>query len=261
VKKTIGAGVLDLTQMAGIVAILGKLGVLYLIYDTYTTDESAPITSPRVTEPGGQSVTHTDPGNRMNLSGGDWVCSTPSGILETIYFRSVSVFARAAGLALYSKTSFMGNDPNSYHGLGHSLADHYVRMAESDQLNTDKAGSVNVAVDSIPNEVLHEFYCIYRDSSGAFSLVRKNGELDWILGFVNYHNNDVSLSLQNTLYRPRGDLGTCYQEFWFATQLRSPWKDETEIDTDRISGSLSGSETFTHEADCLVEFVVDTLPS
>lgn len=260
-KKTIGAGVIDLTGMAGIVAILGKLGVLYLLYDTYTTDESAPITSPRTTEPGGQSVTLVDSGNRMSLSGGDWVNSTPNGINENIYFRSVDTFIRAAGLALYSKTSFDANDPNSYHGLGHSFADYYVRMAEYDQLNTDKVGSANVAVDAVPNEVVHEFYCIYRDPAGAFSLVRRNGDSDWILGWINDFNSDGSLLFQNTLFRPRGDLGTCYQELWFATQLRAPWKNETEIDTDRIGGSLSGSETFTHTADCLIEFIVDTLPS
>jgi hypothetical protein len=46
-----------------------------LLYDTFTTDDAAPITSPRTCEPGPGLLAVTDTENKLSLSGGNLVCA------------------------------------------------------------------------------------------------------------------------------------------------------------------------------------------
>src|SRR5690606_5532771 len=52
-----------------------------------------------------------------------------------------------------------------------------------------------------------------------------------------------------------------WRDWLCAVNLRAPWNTDYGIATQRLAGARSAGDTFTHEADCLLEFTVTTLPS
>lgn len=73
----------------------------YLLQDEFTTPDAAPVASPRTCEPGPGTITFTDTGNRLSISGGQLVIGSDT----TAYLAIGTAQTRAAGLAFFFKAS------------------------------------------------------------------------------------------------------------------------------------------------------------
>lgn len=71
----------------------GKAPIVYLLRDEFTTDDNAPLTSPRTCEPGPGTLTITDAANKLSISGGKLVKT--AGTWKMVY----GPIARKSGLA------------------------------------------------------------------------------------------------------------------------------------------------------------------
>lgn len=85
-------------------AIKAAQMIIYLMRDQFSTDASAPISSPRNCEPGpGKMIIVSDTGSRVSISSGKITHTTGGNELEPIYYfdnDTLSGFARSTGLML-----------------------------------------------------------------------------------------------------------------------------------------------------------------
>jgi len=76
----------------------GASGVTYLLRDEFTTDDAAPLTSPRTCEPGPGTLVVTDAANKLSISSG--VVVKTGGTFKLL---SGDAFTRANGVSFYSR--------------------------------------------------------------------------------------------------------------------------------------------------------------
>lgn len=81
------------------------VGTEWLLYDEFTTAESAPITSPRTCEPGPGTVTIVDTGNKFDITGEELVISTITGSGDPGFHGDLSgdISVRTPGLAAFQR--------------------------------------------------------------------------------------------------------------------------------------------------------------
>lgn len=84
----------------GILAQQG--GIEFLLFDTFTTDDAAPVTSPRTCEPGPGTLTLTDTGNKLSISGGSLVIAGATSGLADPRVKGTDDF-RVPGKVLYAR--------------------------------------------------------------------------------------------------------------------------------------------------------------
>jgi hypothetical protein len=109
----------------------------------------------------------------------------------------------------------------------------------------------SVAVPSGENE----FAFVLR-SAGGFLLL-KDGSGNWILHWI-YTSPS---SDQYAKLRVGAGAKDYKSDDWRVADLGDPWATAYALATERLSGSQSAGQTFSHEADCLIEFEATTLPS
>ena len=95
-------------------------------------------------------------------------------------------------------------------------------------------------------------------SSGVFGLIKGGVYTEWTLYWVSnaqtttpvypgigVHANTITYTFDNVA----------------VAQMATPWDSDDGIVTDSLAGSRAPGDTFTHEADCIIEFEVDALPT
>jgi hypothetical protein len=95
-------------------------------------------------------------------------------------------------------------------------------------------------------------------SAGGFHLLRGGVEFpEWSLLWVGVA--DVTDPVFAAIGRRSG--GTTQHDNFRGTLLPPPWNDDYGIATQRLAGARAPGDTFTHEADCLIEFTMTTVPA
>lgn len=235
----------------------------YWLQDEFTTPDAAPITSPRTAEPGPGTLTVTDTGNLLDIAGGVMSMSgTATGLNDPIY-KTVSSYARSAGLMLSASLSItnLGSTYSPSFGWSdlatpswnqYSYAFNYFSSGTPKiryfiKTFYDGANSIGSFTFGSP-----QTYQIILRSTGAF-LVSQNKIL-----YVMADRSDTPLYAA-IASQDAGRYPYDVDSFRVA-QLAAPWTTDNGIATDSIASPSAGN-TFTHEADCLFEFTVDSLPS
>jgi hypothetical protein len=232
--------------------------IVYTLNDLFTTDDAAPLTSPRTAEPGPGTITFTDTGSRGAIATGKLTYTLTAGTNWGDPGGWGAGISRAAGLAFLgtwkasaATKSMLGFDTNQASTL------------EENSFHTDNSGSIIQARCGGASIILPVTFLTNTDytcevilrSSGAFFIW--NDELLWV---------DASRSTA-TIYPAliAGDHSAGGPVLSFASarvaQLPSPWTSDANIYTQSLSGARSPGDTFTHEANCLIEFIVATVPS
>lgn len=85
-----------------IYGVLSQGGIEFLLFDTFTTDDAAPVASPRTCEPGPGTLTITDTGNKVSISGGSVVISGATSGLSDPRIKGTDDF-RVPGKVLYAR--------------------------------------------------------------------------------------------------------------------------------------------------------------
>lgn len=96
---------------------------VWLFRDNYTTDDDAPVTSPRTTEPGGEQTTITDTANKVSISGGELIFAGGNGVGDPKEVYATGL-ARIAGRTLVFGEKFSNRSDERFR-IGWSNAANY----------------------------------------------------------------------------------------------------------------------------------------
>jgi len=180
--------------------LVPESSVSYLLKDDFTTDESAPIASPRTAEPGPGSLVAVQTDGELSISGQQLSVpgqSTPAW--GDLGIREEDGIARAAGRIWYAKfkRTSAGFGPvflfNSVATVEFSGANtkHGIYFEDSTTIRAAGGNSVDIATYSINTE--YEVAVVLR-AAGAFLFIRGGNFLVWTLIYI-YPPSDTTATL------------------------------------------------------------------
>jgi len=226
--------------------------VVFLFRDDFTTAEAAPLTSPRTAEPGPGTGTIVDTGNLASIASGRIVFNGSTAQGDPTY-ADIS-HTRTAGLLLYAITNIAHT---AYLGWDVAAAsypsDSAMRIFPSNIQVFDNATAL--VLDSITRPADYKVAVLLRDA-GMFIAMNGNEFSEWTLVWVGVTSTATPLYPQAT-----GRTGIAKYDNLRVSQLPTPWDTDNGIATEVLAGARTAGDTFTHEADCLIESTITTVPS
>lgn len=249
----------------------GIAPIVYLLLDQFTTNQGAPITTPRTCEPG--------PGTLVFVQN-DGAISIESGELKTIGqttsawgdqgFYSQSTLARAIGRAFIENYRIDS-------GAGAAAAP--LVLAAGTTLNY--GGFANIATGLMHAGALYAVTTggtkvdlgfnftqpwpyvlgIVLQSTGALFFIRYGEFTEWTLLWRTTLDNTANLYLTASSQFSLASGVISYIDNLAVTDLPAPFDTDYGLVTTRLAGARSAGDTFTHEADCIIEFTLTALPS
>ena len=234
-----------------------KADLEFLFRDDFITAEASFIALPRTTEPGPGTLVGTQTGGSQAIVAGQLEVVGANSTSQTILVSQDS-FARTAGLCAMLKT--ISGVANSQIGINYEAGGTWDRgtdgKANDGSATNWDGGSLNAV-----SGVFDNFNAIDR----AVFVLRNTGALlicqvgnDFILRWV---FNEGTLTPVYISYNQFQVGATNIMDDWRVSQLPSPWDTDDGIATSTLDGARSAGDTFTHEADCLIEFIATTIPS
>jgi hypothetical protein len=229
-----------------------------LMLDLFTTNDAAPITTPRTAEPYGTLVI-TDTANKLAIASG-LLTFTGGGTGDPAIWGSLQTLT--SGLASYAK---MQSDPNANTYLrlgwdsnqaGASLS--YIRYDPASQTVNFAPLSTDDPL-SLPRATMHEYITIHRGGTGGMFALAKNSGGSWVL--LGMKSSTSATHLYPVIHCPTYVSGSAYADNFKLVNLPAPFNTATGLATDILTGSRSQGDTFTHTADCWIEFTCTTLPA
>lgn len=236
------------------------LPLTYLLNDEFSTDEAAPLASPRTAEPGPGSWTLTQTGGTFSISGGIETASLSGANWTDLRAVAGDTFTRVAGLGFYSRwraTDLTGDFPlpfllsntatptitgyvDTYHGIYVDATGFYA-IANQQGI---KVGSYIVNT--------YEDTAVVLKSSGAYTF-RKISSV-WCLVWVSYSETITPLYFLRLPYAKVIN--------WGAQNVATlPAFADTSFLTFNQTGALSAGTGFTHPANGWINNTLTTRPS
>lgn len=233
----------------------------YLFRDDFTTDEAAPIASPRTCEPGPGSWIITDTSNLLSISGGK-IAWSGAGTVTDPAMASSSAYVSPRTAGLYFSGLINSDDNLVLFGFDATQTDATpdsdaigINIAGSNVQARDDAGAV-VLVDSLPVAASTDYiFAVALRTAGAFYFIKGGVYTSWTLYWVSNTSTRTGLYLVLGNYTSTGG----HLDKARVGQLPPPFDTDNGLATDSIASPIV-TDTFTHEADCIIEFTVDTLP-
>lgn len=231
----------------------------FLLRDDFTTDDAAPLTSPRTAEPGPGTLTAVQTDGQLSVSGGKLAFpaqTTPAFGDQGFY--DATARSRLAGRALLYgiNGSTVTLAERAYIGWGVSAAVHSVDGGHSVGFNPNATGGLNVSLSSTVVLLVGTFVAstdyqvaVIQRGSGAIYLIKGGLFTSWTLLWVENAGSTTPLYATFSNHSFAGAL-----DFFHALDLPAPFDTDYGLATQRIAGSVSASQAFVHEADCLIEY-------
>ena len=232
--------------------------IVFLLRDDFTTDDSAPLTSPRTAEPGPGTLTAVEVDGTLAISGAalDFTAqSSPTN--GDLGFYGTGGFALSGGLAFIVSINF---STISHAGFGFvNSADVIYSAAGGNRWalspGTGTLGILNeeesslTLTDTISTSTQYEFAVILR-SNGVFYLIKGGAFTEWTLLYV---TNDAPEATVYPMFGNSASVGSL--EYFYLAQLPAPWDTDNGIAT-MYNASPDSGLAITHEADCILEMVI-----
>lgn len=244
----------------GGLSLLNRRGstINWLVRDEFTDTRAAGSVNGTPATPGPGTRTVTDTENKLSVGSGVLSFSggkaTPAWGDPVFYIDSQD---RSSGMAMYCSAAAISG---SYFAIGWNssqggLPDTNFTLKGAGVISLWVGGkSLNMEGTWVSGE-FYEYAIVVRGSSGAFFCYRLGGSAIK-LGFID--NTAVSSTIYPGIVNNNAVADVDHLR---VAQLPAPWNDDYGIATQRLSGSRSPGDMFTHEADCLIEFTVDSLPT
>lgn len=219
----------------------------YLLRDDFLTDEAAPLASPRTAEPGPGTWTVRDINNHLSISDGKLVFDGNADLYLNPRLQGPQMSrtpGRAMGAALVRASG-------QYAILGsQAIGDAAFAGVKMNGLNllmhdTHSAGSIGPVVGQLSGDPL---WLILR-SAGQF----------YVQGTTLLYVGTSSTAPLDPAFASHNVVGTI--DWLRVCDLPAPWDTDYGIATQRLAGARSAGDSYSHEADCLIEAVVTTLPA
>lgn len=237
-------------------------GPVYLLRDLFTTNASAPLTTPHTCEPTGTLTLVQNDGQFSIVSSKLVFPGQATPVDGDLYLRSSSL-ARAVGRALLcTLRSTSSTASQIYPGPGWYITSAVLDGVREHGFNFGTGGglrSVNgatsIAVDTWAANTDYLLATVLR-SQGAFYFIQGGAYGTYILSWVDGARVSTPLFPAVGMWNAAGTLDDLR-----VTDLPAPFDTDFGIATDRKAGSQAAGTTFVHEANCLIEFTVTTMPT
>ena len=225
----------------------------FLLQDEFTTTASAPLTSPRTAEPGPGTLTITDTTNKLSILNSKAVFNLNTFGDPALW--STTSFTRTAGRASISKVVLSTTDMRGQYGFdtnqsGGSGGGAY--LLDNATISILSPSQINVGLFTTQSDA---FLSIAR-TSGYIYISRTNGvwSLDWVDKAIT--TTPIYAYVSGPNFRSGFSL-----DFLRVTDLPAPFTDDYGIATQRLAGARSNGDTFTHEANAVIEFTATAVPT
>jgi hypothetical protein len=237
------------------IGIATSSNLRYLVNDSFSSNLSAGSVHNTLSEPGPGTRRVVDTENKLSISGGKLQCAsgrtTPTTGDPGAWW---GPFVRAIGRGLFCTVNAatvssvqIGYD-NSSTG---SPIDGLVFSS------TLRAKDGSITSDALNTFTLNTDYriCIMPKGSGCNLLIKGGPEFpNWTLVWVTNTSTDTPFWLGACNYTATFSLDEVK-----VIDLPSPWNTDYGIATQRLAGNVAQGATFTHEANCLIEWTQTTL--
>ena len=228
---------------------------IYLLRDEFTTNASAPLTSPRTCEPGPGALTIVDANNKFSISGGRMVIATGTSASLTDY-AYLTVMNRIAGAAFLLEATFLStaNGTNMTFGIDNNttatILDRFlIGYSGANQAYLSANGSTPFLVATLAATTSYKLAFV--TMTAGFKLFIKGGTFtEWTRLYV---SNLGSANFYPAV-NPRDPSGTASFDFWRCEQLSAPFNTDYGDATARVASPAVG-ETITGEANAVIEMI------
>lgn len=242
----------------GIGLLGGAAPLVYLLRDEFTTDDSAPVDSPRTAEPGPGTLTFTQTDGQMSISSGAlaFPAQASPGFGDQ-RFHAASI-GRAAGRALLARINItsgsqvaieFANSGANWATLAEIQDGLSLYFYSGSSLDLLISGGVNNgALGSWATSTTYDVAIVLR-GTGGFIFIKGGLFTNWTLLFVVLNgttSSNMSPAFWN--YNAAGTL-----EFFRARDVGGVFATDTGIATVRDT-SLASGDTFTGTADGIHDF-------
>jgi hypothetical protein len=232
---------------------------VFLLRDDFTTPEAAPLTSPRICEPGSGTLTIVDTASQLSIAGGEIVPSAQSANLNDPLIRVSAGYSRVAGRSFYvriKRVSTFGGSPSSPHlgwsnSSGMAIAAYSGLIFVSGSISVLRYSGTSTATGMISvSDTFYDFTFVLRSIG---SLIIRGNTLEWVEAANSTATMYPGVTASAASRMPPG-LDT-----FRVIDLPAPYTDDFGLATQRLAGSQIAGATFVHEANCIIEFTVTTL--
>lgn len=231
----------------------------FLLRDDFITQWLNSLASPRTAEPGPGTLTITDTENKLSISGGELIFA--GGLASPLFgnpgMRTGDSFARATGRAMLVRWRAPSGTPVTQIGFDDNTSGAIASNmwgTASGQLSARMGG----AVPGLENYTAGTYYQIATilRTTGALYLVKGGVFTNWTLFAVD------NASAESPLYPTLGNYNSDQRfDTLRVLDLPAPFDTDYGLATQRLAGSVAAGTTFTHEANCVIEWTQTTKPS
>ncbi len=245
---------------AKLAAVFGATPIVYLLRALFPNNKTAPLGTPLIAEPGPGALT------LIETFSGQWEIDGSALTVETVVSpaswgrlsaESVDSYARTTGLASFHRVNLATNARNWLFGWrSDGLADSAFFFNPFGDLEI--RDDADIAIDDTFDAATDYDLVVILRTNGAWFYVRGGVFTAWTLIWISITDTTSPLNaVINSFNQAVGDAIKALS----VSQLGAPFTDDFGIATDRLAGARSAGDTFTHTADCFIEFTVTTVPS
>lgn len=235
-------------------------GLTFLLRDDFLTDASAPLASPRTAEPGPGTLTFVDTASQLSIAGGEIVPSAQTaGALDPLIH--MAGYARQAGRVFTARvkrvSAFAGNDASPQMGwataAGGGISTYTGLIFVASSMNILRYSATSTATGIVAaSDAFYNFHFILR-STGSFVIV--GNTLEWVENAGSNATMYPAIAASAASRMPAG------VDTFRVLDLPAPFNSDFGLATQRLAGSVAAGTTFTHEANCVIEWTQTTVPS
>jgi hypothetical protein len=235
--------------------------VTYVLRDEFITPDAAPVTSPRTTEPSGDTLTFVQTDGAFAISGNKLeVTAQTTPVWGDQGFYS-SLITRAVGRAIRWEMTpgtngqmFLGIDDNQAVGsYGQDLYNLFFSGNTSLKYNIENRDHYSRGLSP---GVTYQLAMVLA-TDGVHFLVKGGAQYpEWIRIYRSVWNTTDNLYVDFGNYDHTGSLDNLR-----VVDLPAPWNTDTGGASTYLAGSQPLNQTFTHDADGNLDFKIVTLPS
>lgn len=252
-----GFGTLSKAQGLGVLRDSGW-NPTWLLRDEFTTDRAAGAVNGTAAEPGPGTREIVDTTNKLSISGNKVIIANGGGVAAGNPAYYTTGITRVSGRAFFTKIKIL---VDSVFHVGFD-ADRGVPGFDADfcyfRIGGIRCGSLVSDLEAYAINTDYKVAIIQR-SLGCFLFIRGGVFQNWTLLFPDTYGSGL------TNYAGFGGNSTTaggYElDYLRVCNLPAPFNSDYGIATQRLAGARAAGDTLNHEANCLIEFSVTTLPS
>lgn len=239
----------------------------WLLYDQFNVSAAAPLASPRTCDPGPGTLTLVQTDGQFSIAAGrlNFLAQATPAFGDQMIYEAVGR-ARVSGRVFISEINLSQANKiviipcwrttAAYGAFGNHVGNILANSDGTLLFYPPGASSGAFLLGPYSSATTYQLAFVLR-GAGSFVAIKGGVYANWTLLWIESIDNTAILYPAFLGFDAAGTLDNLK-----VADLDAPWNgDDYGIATQRLAGSVAAGTTFTHEANCIVEFTVATLPS